>query len=175
MAYTGVDDFMRVPPLYKNANWQRFLAGVVIGSLIGWFLFLYFYGATTNKQVLALKEKQAEIDDLKKDIEEIWKKDYEECNKQNQRLLKVQAIEIEFEHSNKISMLTVQKLRQQAKDYLRDLIKKDIETVAKNKEFIMKTIEEKTFTIDDQNYRLSIEHFFLFTTLEIHMKIKQVQ
>jgi hypothetical protein len=166
---------MRIPPYYKDPHWQRFLAGVMLGTLIGWVLFLYFYGNTIDRHIIALKNKQAEINDLKKDIDEIWKKDYEECNKENQRLLKVQEIEINLEHSDKISMLTVQKLQQQTKDFLRDLIKKDIETVANNKEFIMKTIEEKTFTIDDQKYQLRVEHFFLFTTLEMHLRIKHVE
>jgi gas vesicle protein len=166
---------MRIPPYYKDPSWQRFLAGVMLGTIIGWLIFLFLYGNTLNRQTIELRNKEAEIKDLKKDIEEIWKKDYEECNKENQRLLKVQEIKINLDHSNKLSMLTVQKLQEQAKDYLRDLIKKDIETVANNKEYIMKTIEEKTYTIDDEKYQLRVQHFFLFTTLELHLQIKLVQ
>jgi gas vesicle protein len=175
MDHSGVYDIMRIPPFYQRPNWQRFLGGIFLGAVIGWLFFLYIYGESYNKQVLELKKKQAEIDDLKKDIEEIWKKDYEECNKQNQRLLKVQEIKIKLNHHDKMSLLTVEKLQQEAKNYLRDLIKKDIETVAKNKEFIMKTIQDKSFVVDDQKYQLRVQHFFLFTTLELHLTVKQIQ
>ncbi len=163
---------MRIPPYYKKPGWQRFFAGVFMGALISWFVFLYMYGVLQEKQIQLLEEQIATIDDLK-DQKKLLLEDYEKLNEQNKNKLKIQEIEIEFLDTRKIELagLTIHQLKSAVKKDLNHLIAKDIETVSRNKELLRQTIENKAYEIDDKNYRLQVYTIYFDTTMEILLKI----
>ncbi|MGO4888698.1 sporulation membrane protein YtrI [Anaerobacillus sp. MEB173] len=166
---------MRVPPYYQRPGWQRFFAGVVIGMLIGWLFFLYNFGTVHEKLINQIKMQQLEIDELNRDIE-ILLSDKEKLNKENQKKLTIQKIDVSFtnEKQLKLNELTLYELRKLAEDELSFLINNDIESASKTKEAMIRTIENKTFIIGDHHYQLKVEQLYLFTTLELYMKIKKV-
>lgn len=167
---------MRIPPYYQYRNWQRFLSGVAIGGFIGWFLFIYIFGEIQEAQVKKIIEQSSEISHLKKEVE-IWQNDYNELNKTE---LTIQKIEINFVNDKeikkelKLDSLVLLSLNDAAKNELNNLLKKDVQSAAKIKDLIIKTIENKVFKIDDNSYQLQVKQLVLFTTLELDVKIVYV-
>lgn len=166
---------MIIPPYYKQTVWQRFFAGVFIGAVIGWCVFIYIYGEMQEKQVNLIIEQQSKIRDLENQVE-IWKKDNQELNEKNQKKLMIEEIHVSFTNDKllKLDSLIKHTLHETTKEELKDLIKKDIETVSKNKELVIKTIENKVFKIENQRYQLKVEQLYLTTKLEIYLKIVPV-
>ena len=66
---------MRIPPYYRNPLWQRFFAGVIIGAIISWGLFLYMFGDLQEKQIQLIETQQDAIKDLHDELE-IWQNEY---------------------------------------------------------------------------------------------------
>ena len=164
---------MRIPPFYKSPACQRFLAGAFIGAIISWFIFLFIFGELQEKQLKLIYKQEQTIKDLNDKLE-IWKQDYETLNKKNQKKLKVQEISIHFTNEDelKIDSFTKLNLEEGVKEELKNIMNKNIESVAENKELIIKTIENKTFKIDNQKYKAKVEQLYLFTTLDIYLKLE---
>jgi hypothetical protein len=166
---------MRIPPYYRNQTWQRFFAGVAIGAVISWFVFLHLFGVLQEKQVRKIAELQDKIVDLENDIR-IWQQDYIELNKINKKKLTVQEIHIHLVNAEqyKLDSYMTFRIEESVKEDVSHLIAKDIETVYKSKELLKKTIENKTYKINEQTYKLEVYELFLFTTLSIDLKLKPV-
>ena len=167
---------MRIPPYYQKPGWQRFFAGVTIGALISWFVFLYMYGVLQEKQIHILKEQQAEIKKLT-DHNNVLIEDYDKLNEENKSKIKIQDLKVEFIDPKKIDLagLTKHELQTEVIKDLNHLIAKDIDTVSKNKELLRSTIENKVYEIDDKKYRLQVYTIFFDTTMEISLKIESVK
>ncbi|PYZ93745.1 hypothetical protein CR194_11365 [Salipaludibacillus keqinensis] len=163
---------MRIPPLYRDKSWQRFFAGFFIGLLFGWMFFLYHFGTVHEKLVLEIGDQQTEIEKHVKMIE-ILREDQDEQNEENQKLLTVQDIRIYFmnEDDVRLSELTLHELRGAVESELGEVRNKNIETVANSRNFILKTVQNKIFIVNDKRYQLKVEQLFLSTTLEMHVMI----
>ncbi|WP_096202700.1 sporulation membrane protein YtrI [Bacillus sp. FJAT-45350] len=166
---------MRIPEYYKRPGWQRFFAGVIIGMLIGWGFFIYNFGTIHERLVIEIKKQQLTIDDQKKTIK-ILRSDQEKLNEENQKKLTIQDIEIQFTNEEKLKLneLTLYELKQNALSELEFLKGKDIETVSRTKDLMIRTIENKMFTIGESRFQLKTVYVSLYTTIELHMKIEFV-
>jgi hypothetical protein len=167
---------MRIPPYHRDKTWQRFFAGMALGAVISWFVFLQLFGILQEKQVRTITELKDKIVDLENDIQ-IWKEDYIELNKMNKKKLTIQEIKINITNAEqyKLDSYTKFRIQESVKQDIAHLIAKDIETVYKSKELLRKTIENKTYQIDDRRYKAEIYELFLFTTLSIELKIKLLE
>jgi hypothetical protein len=167
---------MRIPPYHRDKTWQRFFAGMAFGAVISWFVFLQLFGILQEKQVRTITELKDKIVDLENDIQ-IWKEDYIELNKINKKKLTIQDIKINITNTEqyKLDSYTKFRIQESVKQDIAHLIAKDIETVYKGKELLRKTIENKTYQIDDRRYKVEIYELFLFTTLSIELKIKLLE
>ncbi|WP_027410174.1 sporulation membrane protein YtrI [Anoxybacteroides tepidamans] len=167
---------MRIPPYYQSRAWQRFFAGAAIGAIVSWFIFLHLFGILQEKQVRRIAELQDKIVDLQNDIQ-IWQEDYVKLNKMNKKKLTIQEIRIHLTNAEQYKLDSYMKFRieESVKEDISHLVAKDIETVYKSKELLKKTIENKTFTINEQAYKLEITELFLFTTLSIELKLKPIR
>ncbi|WP_044894516.1 sporulation membrane protein YtrI [Bacillus alveayuensis] len=165
---------MRIPPYHRDKTWQRFFAGMAVGAVISWLVFLQLFGILQEKQVRQIAKLKETIVDLQNDIQ-IWQQDYIQLNKENKKKLTIQDIKINIINAEqyKLDSYTKFRIEENIRNDIDDLIAKDIETVYKNKELLKKTIENKTFEIDDRRYKVEISELFLFTTLSIQLKIKQ--
>ncbi|MBA2873797.1 sporulation membrane protein YtrI [Thermaerobacillus caldiproteolyticus] len=166
---------MRIPPYYRLPTWQRFFAGVAVGAIISWFVFLHLFGVLQEEHVRTIAELNDQIADLKNDIR-IWQEDYIKLNKINKKKLTVQEIHIRLINAEqyKLDSYTTFRIQESVKEDISHLIAKDIETVYKSKELLTKAIENKTYRINEQTYRLEIQELFLFTTLSIELRLKPV-
>lgn len=166
---------MRVPPYHQKPGWQRFFAGVVIGALISWFVFLFQFGVLQDKQIQKISEQELEIADLKKS-KEILIEDAKKLNEENKSKLKIQDFEIVFANRKKVelSSLDLHHMKTAVLEDLNSLIGQDIQSLSKNKELLFRTIENRLYEMDDKTYKLKIHTVFVDTTLEISLNIELV-
>ncbi|WP_102345299.1 sporulation membrane protein YtrI [Bacillus sp. Marseille-P3661] len=164
---------MRIPPYFKMRSWQRFFAGVFVGSILGWLLFLYMFGELQDKQINLVLKQQSIIRELE-DEKEIWQKDYEQLNEANKKKLTIEEINIYFTNEKKLLLneYTKYNLREAIITDINSLIKQDIETVANNRALIIKTIENKIITLEGQKYQVKVHQLVLFTRLDLYLKVE---
>ncbi|MBB5172732.1 sporulation membrane protein YtrI [Texcoconibacillus texcoconensis] len=165
---------MRIPPFYNDSTWQRFFAGIVVGMIIGWLFFLYNFGNVHEKLVLEINKQKSTIENQEETID-ILQRDQEEINEEAKKNLTVQDIKITVvnEEDIKLSELTLHELKANVEHELEIVRNKNIETVANTKELLLKAVENKTFVVNENRYKLNIEQLFLFTTLEIFVRIEE--
>lgn len=164
---------MRVPPHYKQAGWQRFFAGIIIGMLIGWFFFIYEFGNVQEKLVTEIKKQESTIKEQKESIE-ILRSDQDALNKENLKKLTIQEVKVYFKNDKdlKLSELSTHELRSAIENELKAVKNKNIETVANAKELLFQTIENTIFIVNEKKYQVTIKELYLFTKLELFVEIK---
>ena len=164
---------MRIPPYFRRPAWQRFFAGMAIGGIISWFIFLYIFGEWNEKYSKEIKRQREEIADLENDLK-IWQEDYKELNKINSQKLTVQEIKVKIQNSDKYKLdsFSVFEIEDEVKEDIKMMKAKDIETIAKSKELIYKLIENKVFKVNDKRFRVEIKELVIYTTLSIKLDIK---
>ncbi len=167
---------MRVAPYYQKPGWQRFFAGIVVGALISWFVFLYQFGVLQEKQIQLITEQESEIKDLQ-DSKDILIDDIKKLNTENKNKLKVQDFKVEFANRKKfdLSSLNLHIMQNAVIEDLNYLIGQDIQSLSKNKELLRGTIENRDFELDDKTYKLKIHTIYFDTTLEISLNIELVK
>lgn len=165
---------MRLPPYYRRPGWQRFFAGMLIGAIGGWCFFLFQFGTIHERLVIDLNKQRLQIEQQKEEIE-LLRSAERERNEENEKKLTIQNIYIAFtnEKEARLNELTLYELRKQVEDEINFLRNKNIESVVEGKELIKKTIENKTYEIGDHHAFLQIEEMHIYSTLELHIKIRQ--
>ena len=163
---------MRLPQYYRRPNWQRFFAGLAIGTLIGWFFFLYQFGSIHQLLTTEIKKKQLTIEEQKETID-ILRSNEKKLNEENEQKLTIQQMEVTFLNAKKhhVNELALYELKQQLLKEIKYLEGKNIATIAATKEMLIRTIENKVFTIDERRFQLKTKQLYLYTTLEIYIEI----
>ncbi|MBO9130623.1 sporulation membrane protein YtrI [Bacillus sp. 165] len=165
---------MRIPPLYKSKSWQLLFGGAAIGSIISWGIFLHVYGELREKQAKTIIEQKQEIEQLEHDLQ-IWKDEEKKRNNQMKRTLTIQDIKIKIINHEQYDLdeLAVYSLTAAIRGDLRNLLKENIQGVARNKELLKKVIENKTYERDNRTYQFKVDTIYFDTVLEITLKIQQ--
>jgi hypothetical protein len=164
---------MRIPPLYRKPSWQRFFAGMAVGGVISWCIFLYIYGVWQEKNTELIRTQVKEIIDLNEE-KKIWQEEYKQINKRNIEQLTVQKINIRISNSEKYKLdsLSVLETEDSVRDDISMMIAKDIETVYKSKDLLKKIIENKPIKINDKRYKLKVKEMVFYTNLSIKLEIQ---
>lgn len=167
---------MRIPQYYRAPLWQRFFSGIIVGIVIGWLFFISIYGMAQERQINKIKKLQTEKQSLIRDKEIL----YEEEKKKNEALQKKLTIQdikiiIKDKKDQKLEQITKYELKSAIEERIHSIINSDIESVATNKLLIYRAIEGHTFTIDNKRYQLSIESIVIYTTLELTLKVDDIQ
>ncbi|MFB6467706.1 sporulation membrane protein YtrI [Cytobacillus sp. Hz8] len=163
---------MRIPPIYKRASWQRLFAGMAIGGMISWCLFLYIFGEWQNEYSKTIDDQENEIQDLKKD-KIIWQQEFQKLNKENREKLTVQKIKIHITNSEKYRLNTFDEfeIEEKIKEDIYMLLAKDIETAFNSRDLITKVIENQTFKVHGKRYKLEVREIVFYTTLSVNLHI----
>ncbi|KGX89104.1 sporulation membrane protein YtrI [Pontibacillus litoralis] len=167
---------MHIPPYYKKKEWQRFLAGVFIGGVMAYCVFLFMYGTHMERWIEENMELRGTISDLENQ-NSLLTQDKKELNDQKKKVIKVQDLEIVFLNEkkllrqNKMDRLTVYKLRNLAKEQLPDVIGKDIKGLSDNASLLYTAIEAKTYTIDSLTYELKVERLIMTQNVVVMITI----
>ncbi|SDH74236.1 sporulation membrane protein YtrI [Alteribacillus bidgolensis] len=163
---------MRIPPYYRRPGWQRFFAGIMMGALGGWAFFLFQFGAVHEELVIEINKQRIQIENQKEQID-ILRSEEKKRNEENEKKLTIQETNINFTNEQKLRLneLALYELKQQVDDEVKFLKNKNIESVVEGKELIKKAIENKTYKVGDNEYQLHIEEMYIYTSLELHIKI----
>ena len=70
---------MKIPLLHHKPGWQRFLSGLIIGTIISWLIFLYFFAQLQEKNSLLVQSQKEKINELEEHLA-IWQNDYNQLN-----------------------------------------------------------------------------------------------
>jgi len=167
---------MRIPTIKKMKQWQLFFSGITLGTVAGWFLFLLFFGIMQERHLDIITEQQTEIKELQDQIE-IFQKDIEEINEQTEKQLLIKKIEVHLINKEEMKLHEMEafELESMAIQYLNQLLlHKQIETVSKNKELLISTLENKQFKIEKQRYQLQVKQLYMYTTVEFFVHVKRI-
>jgi hypothetical protein len=172
MADIGACIAMRIPPYYRKPSWQRFFAGMAIGASLSWCIFLYIHGVMIEKKSALISKQKKDIANLEKDIK-IWQDDYKALNEKNLEQLTIQEITIKITNGDKYEFdrLGIYEAEEEIKDDLKFFLAKDLEFVYKSRDLIEKIIENKVIPMNGKRYRLEISSMFIYTTVNIRLKI----
>lgn len=164
---------MRIPPLYHNRSWQRFLAGSAIGGIISWCIFLYMFGVWQEKHTKLIREQQEHITDLNNEIK-IWQDEYKAANKKNIEQLTVQKVNVKITNWEKYDLDSYSVFLQEdsVKEDLRMVVAKDLETVYKSKDLLKKIIENKPVRLNGKRYKLIVKEMVIYTTVSIQLELQ---
>lgn len=167
---------MRIPQNYKSPNWQRFLAGLIIGMIIGWLFFVMISGIAQERQLSKIQEQRDQIEELKNDLK-TWQEDSEKKNKALEQKLTVQQVQIEInnEQTSKLGKLEMSELKGKAKKLLTSLVKQNIEYVAANQQLVIQTVENNIFTIEKNKFRLKVQSLVIYSTVSVTVKVEKVK
>jgi hypothetical protein len=167
----------RIPPYYRRTGYQRFFGGLFIGFIGGWVFFLMNFGSLQEEHIIRIKEQQIKINSLLNE-NDVLREDQVNWNKENQKKLLVGKITVQFienRQSEDIDKLTKLHIQNAIKNDLKIVLQKDVESVASNRVLIKQLLQNKEYKVDDNNYRITILEMFLYTTLELYVKITQVK
>jgi len=166
---------MRPPNILSQKEWQRFFAGVAIGAIISWVIYVYLHGMMQETQMKEIIEQQQTIQKLEDEIA-IWEKESESINEETEKKLTIQEIQIAIENYRDydLDLLSVLKAQEEIRKDLSSLITKDLETVYKGRFLIKKTVENKIIEINDKKYSFTVSELMFYTTIYIEVKVRRI-
>ncbi len=166
---------MRIPPFFSYPSWQRFFAGLAIGSLISWVLFFYMFGIQQEKQIRTIQLQKEQIEDLNNKIA-IWEEDYQKLNEQTEEVLMIQEVQVKINNGKTYNLdkLSVAEAEDVIRDDLTSLIAKDVKSIYNGKVLLKKSIENKFIEINKKQYRLEVVEIMFYTEMYIEVKLKRI-
>lgn len=166
---------MRIPSFFRYPTWQRFFAGVAIGTIISWCLFFYMFGIQQEKQINTIQTQKDQIEDLNNKVA-IWEEDYQKLNDQNEKVLMIQEVLVKINNGKTYNLdkLSVAEAEDVIRDDLSSLIAKDLKTIYNGKVLLKKSIENKIIEINKKQYRLEVVEIMFYTEMHIEVKLKRI-
>lgn len=164
---------MRIPPQYRKKEWEKVFSGMAIGAIISWCIFLYIFGKWQEEYSIENREQAKKIEELVRE-KAIWQADVEKLNRENQKKLTIQEIDIKIENGEKYSLdlYTIHEMTKTVEDDLKTLLAKDIEYAFQSRDLIEQTIENRIHTAHEKKYRLEVKYIVFYTTLYINLNVR---
>ncbi|WP_170007920.1 sporulation membrane protein YtrI [Bacillus fonticola] len=164
---------MRIPPYYRNPNWQRLFAGMALGAFLSWMIFLFIYGVTQEKQATLIQRQENDIADLKRD-KLVWQERFQELNNEQQKQLTVQEIRVRIRDNPRLELaeLSLYEIQEKVKDDLSVLLSKDLETVSEMRDLIKRTIENQLHRVEEKQYKLTLHETVVYTEVILILDIE---
>ncbi|PKR79277.1 hypothetical protein CEY16_05925 [Halalkalibacillus sediminis] len=163
---------MHFPPYYKKKTWQAFFIGIFAGTIIGYMIFIYMYGVHTERWIeenLTLRNELSEV----QNENELLKQDKDDLSEENEKKFTIQKVEIEWLNATelKLDRITLLRLNEKVQAQVQPVIGRSIQSVHDQKELLIRTIENKTYPLNDINYQMEVVHMTLSTTMTISLNI----
>lgn len=163
---------MHIFPYYRNKNWQRFFVGLFIGAIISYFIFIYMYGQLLEKRIEENLQLRIEKQELQLNYQ-ILEENMSDLNQKYQEKLHIHSIDILITNADvfKLDRFSLHELTELIKNEVSDIIGKEVTTLTEHYPLLIRTIENKTYKIDDFAYRAKIKHLFINERSQIHIEL----
>ncbi|GAB2569809.1 sporulation membrane protein YtrI [Gracilibacillus alcaliphilus] len=165
---------MHIPPYYKRPGWQRFLAGIACGTIIGYFIFLYMFGSFQERWIeenLTLRTRYQELNQNYKTLLE----NHRALDQQTKEGVGIKEIKIDFLNLEQLRMendrLMIHQLEEAITLEAGQAIGKKVQDMDESIDFLIATIENKTFRIDDFQFQAEISRIIISETLYLSIEL----
>ncbi|WP_208592251.1 sporulation membrane protein YtrI [Gracilibacillus suaedae] len=169
---------MHIPPYYKRPSWQRFLAGVAIGTIIGYIIFIYMFGELQEKWIEENLALRGDLQDLRQSYENL-RKNHEALDQQTKKGLQVGEINIEFLNLEELNIDSDRIMIQQLEDAVRTeashAIGKSVDEIINSIDLLISTIENKTINIDDFRFQAEVRRIIVTETVYLSIELKMAE
>src|SRR5690625_126894 len=172
MVYSRGDQLMHFFPFHKNKQWQRFFAGLLIGAIISYTIFIYMFGQLLEKRIeenLELRTENQELHLTKRTLTE----NLSDLNQKYQAELFIQSIAIIIANAEelKLDRFSVLELEELIHDEVSDIVGSEIKTFQNHYPLLIRTVENKTFNVNHFSYHAEVRHLFINEQSEIHVEL----
>ncbi|MFD2639858.1 sporulation membrane protein YtrI [Piscibacillus salipiscarius] len=163
---------MHIPPYYKKPKWQAFFVGIIVGTMVGYLFFLYIYGEHTERWIEENLTLRKELRNLEQDYE-LLKKDTDDLSKQSEQLLRIKDVEIELLNIDqlKLDRFTTLRLTALIEDEIGAVVGNNISSVSEQRDLLVRTIENKTFKVNQIQYQVKVIYLTIGPTLDVSLEI----
>lgn len=165
---------MHIPPYHKKVTWQRFFVGTMVGAVIAYCILIYMYGTMYEALLIENHELNNKVSQLRSQNESLLE-DNDELNERSAKQVSIESISLLIENAETLRMdrLIVGKLEELVQEELKHIIGKDLTIIAESDRLLISTIENKTFTVEDFSYTLSIRKLIISNNIKITAKAQR--
>ncbi|PWU69171.1 sporulation membrane protein YtrI [Gracilibacillus dipsosauri] len=165
---------MHIPPLYKRASWQRFLAGTAIGAIIAYMIFLFIFGELQENWIQENMALRAEYQDLNKSYETLLE-NHRALDQQSKEGIEIKEIDIAFTNLKELKLendrIMVHQIEEAIREEANYAMGKSVEEIATSIDLLISTIENKTINIDDFSYQSKISRIIVMEQLQLSIEL----
>lgn len=138
--------------------------------MVGYLFFLYIYGEHTERWIEENLTLRQELKDLEQDYE-LLKKDTDD---QSDQLLRIKDVEIELVNVEqlKLDRFTTLRLTALIEDEIGAVVGNQIESVGEQRDLLVRTIENKSFKVNQINYQVKVVYLTIGPTLDVALEIR---
>ncbi|WP_217586965.1 sporulation membrane protein YtrI [Lentibacillus saliphilus] len=167
---------MYIPPHFKKTSWQHAVISAIFGGIVAYGIIMFMYGTMYEQLIEENLRLEARISELKAQNNSL-KDDKEDQDHQKEEQLTIQSIDVSLSNSKELHLdrLTIYQLVELVKTELDHVIGQDFESVSKNAQLLISTIENKTFTVDDMDYYLEVQRITFAPNISLVLKVKRHQ
>lgn len=172
MAYSRGYRIVHIPPLYKRESWQRFMAGTFVGAILAFCVFVYMYGQLYENWVEENLELHAALQELNSNYKAL-EENNKELDQKYQQKVTISSIKITITNQEKLDLdrLIAREFEEKIKAEMTEIIGRDVESLSENYSLLIKTIENKTYRIDDFSYQAEVKHLFITEVLSLQIEL----
>ncbi|MFC7061541.1 sporulation membrane protein YtrI [Halobacillus seohaensis] len=153
---------MYIPPQLRKKEWRRFYAGCILGVITGYVLFVFINDQFHERLQEENIQLSTQLNELEAKYDGLLNAEKEDDDEESQALT-IQEIVPSFSNAKElhIDKLTQHQLSSMVKDQLQTITGENIEEIASQSDLIIKIIENKSFIVEDFNYKLTIERLII--------------
>ncbi|MGP4062571.1 sporulation membrane protein YtrI [Halobacillus sp. H74] len=165
---------MHFPHYHKKKEWRRLFAGIVLGAVIGYAVFIYIHGELQEKYTEEHIEMTAKMSELEAKYEGLLNNQEQGTD---QKPLTVTDLAVSYTNAKKleVDLLTQHQLTTLVKDQLSTIPGKDITVIADQVDLMISTVENKNYVVDDFTYELKVTRLIVSEVITLNLEIKLVR
>ncbi|ENH96949.1 hypothetical protein J416_08197 [Gracilibacillus halophilus YIM-C55.5] len=161
---------MHIPPYYKKPSWQRFFAGICVGCIIGYLVFVFMYGQLHEKWIEENLSLRSKLQDLNKSYETLLE-NHEELSKQRQEGIQIEEVSIDFLNLKELKLdndrLMIHQLEEAVREEASHAVGKNIDSFSESIDLFISSIENKTIKIDDFAFEATVRRIIVSEQLQL--------
>ncbi|MDX8046705.1 hypothetical protein SH601_12000 [Gracilibacillus sp. S3-1-1] len=169
---------MHIPPYHKRPEWQRFLAGVASGTIIGYLIFIYMFGQLQENWIEENITLRGELQDLKQTYENL-QQNHEALDEQAKKGIQVSEISIDLLNLEELHLendrIMIHQLEEAIRAEATEAIGKSVDELANSVGLLISTIENKTINIDDFRFQAEVKRIIISETIQLAIELKKAE